>query len=445
MELALAALLLEAKTNDDNIRTKESLSLLEELQYKLKAYISKKCWICTDPEFIVELESYSRLAPEPETYLELLVALRHHSLLNNLDLFDNVVYASLQYDLSKTSEDLDTLNNIIDQATSRLSYLVNPEVEEEAIPEDYDEDHYEATDTTLLAKYILLGPVGTTGRLESEEEDEVDSISSSSSYSSPSSPLESRMGDESWVAWWEGWKASYSITSLESLTSPPPLKAVWAAWWEGWKASNVSSTYIPTEGASSPPPRQVAWSAWWEGWKASNHYTPIESVSSPPPPQANWTAWWEGWKASNISTYYTQTESVSSPPPLQASWTAWWEGWKSSPTPRTNPNPSHQVSILDAWWEGWKESVTPVQFSFSSLILLLYLLLLYYTLSDSLLCTEPMYDLSNPCLPFLRHSAITGSMGSWVKVPDQCSCIPKAPQWQSRWTPPVHGLHRTVL
>ena len=68
MELALAALLLEAKNNDDNIRTKESLSLLEELQYKLKAYICKKCWICTDPEFIAELESYSRLAPEPETY-----------------------------------------------------------------------------------------------------------------------------------------------------------------------------------------------------------------------------------------------------------------------------------------------------------------------------------------------------------------------------------------
>ena len=95
MELALAALLLEAKTNEDYIRTKESLSLLEELQYKLKAYICKKCWICSDPEFIAELESYSRLAPEPETYLELLVALRHHSLLKNLDLFDKLVYASL--------------------------------------------------------------------------------------------------------------------------------------------------------------------------------------------------------------------------------------------------------------------------------------------------------------------------------------------------------------
>jgi len=55
MELTLAALLLEAKNNDDNVRTRESLSLLEELRYKLKAYISKKCWICTDPEFIVEL------------------------------------------------------------------------------------------------------------------------------------------------------------------------------------------------------------------------------------------------------------------------------------------------------------------------------------------------------------------------------------------------------
>jgi len=164
MELALAALLLEAKNNDDNIRTKESLSLLEELQYKLKAYISKKSWICTDPEFIAELEFYSNLATEPETYLELLVALRHHSLLNNLDLFDKLVYVSLQYDLSNTPEDFDTLNNIIDQATSRLSYLVNPEVEEEAISEDYEEAHYEATDPTLLAKFILLGPVGTTGR-----------------------------------------------------------------------------------------------------------------------------------------------------------------------------------------------------------------------------------------------------------------------------------------
>ena len=71
-----------------------------------------------------------------------------------------------------------------------------------------------------------------------------------------------------------------------------------------------------------------------------------------------------------------------------------------------------------------------MQVSFSSLILLLYLLL-HYTLSDSLLCTEPMYALSNPCLPSLQNSAITGSMGSWVKVPDQCSWIPKAPQWQS--------------
>ena len=216
-----------------------------------------------------------------ETYLELLVALRHHSLLNNLDLFDKLVYASLQYDLSNTPEAYDTLNNIIDHATSRLSYLVNPEVEEEAISEDYQEDHYEATDPTLLAKFILLGPVGTTGRLDSDEEDEEDSISSSSSYSSPSSPLES-MGDESWVAWWEGWTASYT-TTLESPTSPPALKAVWSAWWEGWKASNLSSTYIPTEGASSPPPPQVAWSAWWEGWKASNlssSYIPTEGASS---------------------------------------------------------------------------------------------------------------------------------------------------------------------
>jgi len=66
-------------------------------------------------------------------------------------------------------------------------------VEEEAIPEDYEEDHYEETDPTLLAKYILIGPDhGPTVRLDSEEEAEVDSISSSSSYSShpPSWKLE---------------------------------------------------------------------------------------------------------------------------------------------------------------------------------------------------------------------------------------------------------------
>ena len=90
------------------------------------------------------------------------------------------------------------------------------------------------------------------------------------------------------------------------------------------------------------------------------------------------------------------------------------------------------MSILDTWWERWKEPGTPVQLSLSSLILLFYLLLLYYILSDSLLCTEHvMYDLSNPCdLSSLRHSAITGPMGNWVKVPDQYSCIPKVPPWQ---------------
>jgi len=78
MELALATILLEAKKYDDSIRSTVSLSLLEELAYKLKAYICKKCWICSDPEFIVRLEAYSNMVPEPEIYVELLVALRHH-------------------------------------------------------------------------------------------------------------------------------------------------------------------------------------------------------------------------------------------------------------------------------------------------------------------------------------------------------------------------------
>jgi len=97
MELALATILMEAKNNDVKIRSPVSLSLLEELTYKLKAYICKKCWICSDPEFIVRLEAYSNMVPVPETYVELLVALRHHSLINPMekDLFDKVVYASL--------------------------------------------------------------------------------------------------------------------------------------------------------------------------------------------------------------------------------------------------------------------------------------------------------------------------------------------------------------
>ena len=82
--------------------------------------------------------------------------------------------------------------------------------------------------------------------------------------------------------------------------------------------------------------------------------------------------------------------------------------------------------------------MTPVQSSFSSLILLLYLLLLYYILSDALLCTEPMYDMSNPCVPFLRHSPITG-WGNWVKVPDHYPSIPQAPPWQSPVDPSGSG------
>jgi len=74
-----------------------------------------------------------------------IVALRHHSLLNPLekDPFDKDVYSSLLYDLSATPKNLDILNGTIDQATCRLSYLVNPGVEEEAIPEDYEDDYYE--------------------------------------------------------------------------------------------------------------------------------------------------------------------------------------------------------------------------------------------------------------------------------------------------------------
>jgi len=42
-------------------------------------------------------------------------------------------------------------------------------VEEEAIPEDYEEDHYEEIDPILLARYILIGPDGTTAWLGYEE------------------------------------------------------------------------------------------------------------------------------------------------------------------------------------------------------------------------------------------------------------------------------------
>jgi len=85
---------------------------------------------------------------------------------------------------------------------------VDPGMEEEEIPEDYEEINYEKTDPILLAKYILFGlDLEPTARLDSQDGIE-DSISSYSSSYSPSSPLESRMGDKSWVAWWEGWKAS---------------------------------------------------------------------------------------------------------------------------------------------------------------------------------------------------------------------------------------------
>jgi len=166
------------------------------------------------------------MAPEPETYSELLVAIRHHSLLNPLEyyLFDKVVYCSILYDLAKTQENLDIVNNTIDQASSRLRYLIKPSVEEKAIPEYYEEEHYEKTDLFLLAKYILLGPDHGTVLLDSAEGYEEDSISSSSSF--PSSCMEARVGDETWAAWWEGWKAYYTPT--KSVSSPPPLQVTWA-------------------------------------------------------------------------------------------------------------------------------------------------------------------------------------------------------------------------
>jgi len=202
--------------------------------------------------FYLEVDSYSNLEPEPESYVKLLVALRRHSLLNPLkkDLFDKVVYCSLLYDLSATPETLDILNDTIDQATWQLSYLVNPGVEEEAIPEDYEDDLFEEKDPALLARYILLSQDRTTVRLNSEEEYVEDSISSSSSYSSPSSLLESRVGDESWVAWWEGWNASHSI-SLKTLSSPSPLQTTWTAWPKGGKSSPTPS--------SNPNPSPHTW------------------------------------------------------------------------------------------------------------------------------------------------------------------------------------------
>jgi len=57
MELALAAILLEAKGGYGISRSKDSLSLLEELQYELKAYICKN-WIRSDPEFIAGREIF---------------------------------------------------------------------------------------------------------------------------------------------------------------------------------------------------------------------------------------------------------------------------------------------------------------------------------------------------------------------------------------------------
>jgi len=82
---------------------------------------------------------------------------------------------------------------------------------------------------------------------------------------------------------------------------------------------------------------------------------------------------------------------------------AWREGWKNSTTPlhrestkpRVRPHLPHQVSILATWWEEWKVSTTLQLFSCSSFMILFYLLLIYYMLSESLLYTVPVSDMPN--------------------------------------------------
>jgi len=66
-------------------------------------------------------------------------------------------------------------------------------------------------------------------------------------------------------------------------------------------------------------------------------------------------------------------------------------------------------------------------------MILIYLLLPYYILSESLLYSVPaVYDLSNPYDLVSPHQypIPTGSMGDWVKIPDHYSSIPRAPPWQ---------------
>jgi len=61
MELALATRLREAINHHEHIGDKVSLSLLEEITYTLKVYISKKHWICSNPEFIEKFETICNL------------------------------------------------------------------------------------------------------------------------------------------------------------------------------------------------------------------------------------------------------------------------------------------------------------------------------------------------------------------------------------------------
>ena len=178
---------------------------------------------------------------------------------------------------------------------------------------------------------------------------------------------------------------------------------------------------------------------------ALNFFPTVEAISSPPPTLA---AGWEGCLGvSNlfqlstsrlVSDDYTPEEVISLPP-LQLILAAWWEGWKRSSTSfqtepnttRVSPHPSHQASILAAWWEGWKESMTPQLFTSSSLTLLFYLLLLYYMLTESLLFSVPaMCDLTKPydLLAPYHYPIPTGSMGDWVKFPENYSSISRARQ-----------------
>jgi hypothetical protein len=86
-------------------------------------------------------------------------------------------------------------------------------------------------------------------------------------------------------------------------------------------------------------------------------------------------------------------------------------------------------------------------FSCSSCMVLFYLLLIYYTLTKSLLYSVPaVCNLTNPYYPI----PTAGSMGGWVKVPGHYSSIPRAPPWQQRtgiWSIQQliqHNIHKKI-